>query len=807
MRIQRWLLVPLVLALLGVVGPAYADGDPTVIDRGRNVYEVDGRQGDIADLLPAEDVAKIRQLQTGTTGVQLLSRPSPDDQAVLAGVGATLGFLSLQDGSIVRVDTRVFNRVLPLGLLGRAGGPFWLNDRVLGVIGVDVEALGSEDEIAFGLIAIDRVTGDVDLFAIPGYPQGEVPIAAAPNGRYLLFARLPDIAGEGEARIPRVARVPSNWSRPVATARAAVVEGLAAQIDAFVGRRPRLSGLMAWSDQLQDDEGDDSMALAEEATLYALDTESGEQRDLHSFPLSTGPVSFAFTPDGSRLAGAFLQFLDYRTEPDARDERLPYDGARISEQVYRDATGNLPPGENPLLQGNTLETFELATGAHQAVRAADGDGSLLLFPSWSTDNQTLMVEVHSPGHVAGRRYPVYTPQFIEGLSLRFYNAQLREVGHFAAPQISSPTTINTFISPDELIMVAQNGTDTHPYYYNRATGEFRNLADRAGYYGSVLATRLSRQIVYVQQSVTEPPEIYRKGWSGGGLARLTWVNEELRLASKTRQEPVAFTLRNGQVRRGFLVQPADAPFPPRNRPVVVWQEGGPGGTMNNVWLGLVEVPYTLLPNFGFSVLVVPLSGRYGLGPRAYSALYDRANFGQTDIDEQAEIARQMIAKGWTSASKLGITGCSYGGYFVWQSITRHPDLYAAANPQCALIDSIVEWNRGYAALMPYIEGLPPWNALEEYRRDSPIYNADKVKAAVLSFHGTRDFLPITLNENIHLQVVNRNVPAKMLKFILAGHGLVSVFPDPEGEDVRLLPRKYEAYAAQEQILWFRQYLK
>ncbi|MBC8076555.1 MAG: prolyl oligopeptidase family serine peptidase, partial [Chloroflexales bacterium] len=610
-----------------------------------------------------------------------------------------------------------------------------------------------------------------------------------------------------EERIPRVAHVPGSWPRPDAALRAAVVEGLAQQIDAFVQRRPRLSGLMAWSEQLQDEGADESLALADEATLYVLDTESGEQRDLRTFPLSTGPVSFGFTPDGTRLAATFLQFLDYRAEPDARDEQLPYDGARISEQVYRDVTGNLPPAENPLLQYNTLETFDLGTGEQQVVRAADTGGSLLLYPSWSTDNQTLLVEAHTPGRVAGRRYPIYTPQFIEGLSLRFYNAQLQEVGRFTSPQTTAVSSIHSFLSPDEVLIVAQNGTDTHPYYYNRITGEFRNLADRAGFYGSVVSTRLSRQIVYVQQSVTEPPEAYHKSWDGTGLARLTWVNEELRQSSNLRQEPVAFTLRNGQVRRGFLVQPADATFPPKNRPVVVWQEGGPGGVMYNRWIGIVELPYTLLPSFGFSVLVVPLAGRDGLGPRAYSALYDGTNFGQVDIDEQAEIARQMIAKGWTTSSKLGITGCSYGGYFVWQSIVRHPDLYAAANPQCALVDDIAEWTRGYAALMPYIQGLPPWNALEEYRRDSPIYNAGKVKAAVLSFHGTRDFLPITLNENIHLQVVNRNVPSKMLKFILAGHGLVSVFPDPEGADVRLLPRKYEAYAAQEQILWFRQYLK
>jgi dipeptidyl aminopeptidase/acylaminoacyl peptidase len=247
-----------------------------------------------------------------------------------------------------------------------------------------------------------------------------------------------------------------------------------------------------------------------------------------------------------------------------------------------------------------------------------------------------------------------------------------------------------------------------------------------------------------------------------------------------------------------LIQPADAPFPPRDVRIVVWQEGGPGIPMTNDWAANVENPYALLPNLGVAVLVVPLSGRYGLGPRVYSALYDGANFGQIDIDEQAQIVRQMIARRWTSKGKVGITGCSYGGYFTLQSLIRHPDLYAAANAQCAILDNVVEWSRGFSHLLPYIEGVPPWAADAEYRRDSPIYNADKITTPLLTFHGTNDFLPITQNENMHLQLVNRNLPAKMLKFVGTGHGLVR-----NGE----IEQAYELYAAQEQILWFRKYLK
>lgn len=95
--------------------------------------------------------------------------------------------------------------------------------------------------------------------------------------------------------------------------------------------------------------------------------------------------------------------------------------------------------------------------------------------------------------------------------------------------------------------------------------------------------------------------------------------------------------------------------------------------------------------------------------------------------------------------------------------------------------------------MPYIQGLPPWSNLEEYRRDSPIYNTDRIKTPVLTFQGTEDFLPITLGENVHNQIWNRGVPAKMVKFLGDGHGL-------SRDD-------YQIYAAQEQLIWFRTYLR
>jgi dipeptidyl aminopeptidase/acylaminoacyl peptidase len=439
--------------------------------------------------------------------------------------------------------------------------------------------------------------------------------------------------------------------------------------------------------------------------------------------------------------------------------------------------------------------IDFGSGATQVLRPSGVAPPILGAEDWSTDNRTLMVKAWHPARLKGRTHPIYTPQFVERTSYRFYDTALSEVGRLESELFAGgffAEAVAEFVSPDEVIFRALKGTDRHPYYYNRVSGELRNMGDRPGSYWNVFSTNRSRQIVFMHTSFTEPPDIYRLGWDGKALARLTWLNEELRLFASLRQDAVSFTLRNGQVRSGVLIQPAGAPFPPRNRPIVVWQEGGPGPAMVSYWRSNVENPYALLPGLGVALLVTPLAGRPGYSTAAFNALADNANYGQLDIDEQAEIVRQMVQRGWTSSGKVGITGCSYGGYFALQSLARHPGLYAAANPQCALIDMITEWTRGYDRLMPYLMGLPPYNAPAEYRRDSPAYNAAAIDAAVLTFHGTEDYLPIVQNENLHLQLVNRELPARMLRFLGEGHGL--------GDGANQL------YAAQEQISWFREYL-
>jgi dipeptidyl aminopeptidase/acylaminoacyl peptidase len=774
MRLKSTLFVLFAMALLATAGgPALAQGgNPVVIDQGNNIYLVDGTKGLPPDLLPTDEVEKIARLQGVPGGANVLLSPvSPDDKTVLAIRVGGKGFLNIEDGTSVPFT--------PIDTAGQLSNFFWLDDDTLGLYAV------SKSTGLPTLYTSDRRTGQGRELGALGIAN-QVPVFASSDGRKVLLASVPPVnpANPSAALVAQPADAIAPTVPAAASYSSAGRLGLMPQ--APVGTRARaLLDFAALFDPL----GGGKSVIKAGSVLSVLDTATGERHEVAQIGPGSVVAEASFSQDGSQFA-LVIAVEDV-------DASRGIDGALQSDLAYRDATGNLPPAQNPWLQHNQLVLLDFPSGQVRTVRAADGDGAVFVGVSWSTDNHTLVTRMETPGNLRGRRYPQYYPQYRSGSHLRFWGATtLKEIRRLERSEIDHTSAaparqIVQFVSPDEVIIESQNRLDRQPFYYNLRSGEFRTIADRAGSYFSVRATRRSREIVFAYTSFTNPVEVYRMGWDGTGLGRLTWDNEAMRQYSRTKQQPVSFTLRDGTTHSGVLIMPADAPFPPKNLPIIAWQEGGPTLEMVNAWQSTIESPFALLPNFGFGLLVVPLYGRYGVGHERFEALYDGTNFGQIDIDAMSEIVGQLRARGW--ASKVGITGCSYGGYFTTQSITRHPTTYDAAHTMCSMIDLVTEWSRGYPTVGPYFEGLPPQANLAEYRRDSPAYNADKVRTPLLAFHGTADFLPVTLMENFMLQVINNKVPAKLLKFEQAPHGFIAIPP-------------YELYGAQEQLIWFRTYL-
>lgn len=729
-------------------------------------------------LLPPEEVERIATLQ-GAGDAALLSAISPDGQTVFA-VAATEDdtipvMLNINDGSAVTIAG--LGGIFPLTNL------VWLSNEQLTGVGLSIFGLFSGNP--FVRFTIVSTTGDVQIDELTGLD--DLPISLAPNGTRLLVDTAFTLREEEEevevsiaateaAILDRLQRNPGalspfNLHVPVLPERERAPE------------LARFAHLLA----LQDNRYTALQVSEDTVDLAILDLPTGQVTPLVSLSDQTfATAAPAWSPDSNQIAVTYTIF-----------EQLQRGEVSLGTLITQDTLGNQPPAENPFFTGNVLDVFDVSTGevARRTQRAADGNGDIYMSAHWAPDGQTLAVKMGRPAVLAGRTHPIYTFQFISEAYLRFYDRAGNQTGTFDTPQTSYPGSAVIFAGPDELLINTFDGASGAIYYHNRQTGLVQQLGPFPGFYRQVQVTNnVQRQMVFVFDSLLIMPEIYRMGWDGQNIAALTTINAERNAANAVQANPVSFTLANGQVRQGYLVQPAGNPFPPQNEPVVVWQEGGPGVPMLNRYGANVENPYNLLPNFGINVLVMPFSGRPGQGGAFFDALADGDNFGAIDVDEAAEVVRQMIDLGWTSNGQVGVTGCSYGGYFTAQSIARHPGLYAAANPQCGLYDNFTEWQTGFQGLISYLQGAPPLDAPLEYALDSPGYIGGQVTdTATLIFHGTDDFLAINIAETYHEVIRQTGSPVLMLRYQDEGHGL--------GE------RASQLYAAQAQIAWFRQYLQ
>ncbi len=690
--------------------------------------------------LEAAEAQKLAQLQAVTSST-ILSDVSPDDGSILvstsAGDEAQWAFVDVNEGLLTPVDRAALD-LQPLTEIR------W-SDNHTAVYVSDGDADGPV------LVSLDRNRGSVvtRTLDLPGFP-----ISMAPNGSRLVLAIRPHSEERSRRALtpsPFDIRLQRPWLEPPGPE----------HFDA--GRTP-----------LQVSSGP--------VTLVTLDLSSGQTAEMLTMPEGSGVISIGWMEDGSKLALVRTTI-----------SRLGHEGNLLSEVETQDALGLIAPEKNPFLQGNVVDTFDFARHDYRsgALKAGAGDGYTFARAAWSTDGKTLMAQVQRPSKLTGRRYPIY--QAADRSALRFYDANLKPSGTFDRPELEAPNlSLPRWVSPDEMIVAAPYGLSFRLYYYNRVSGEFRQLSIEDGTYYQFRATHHSRKVVYRFSSFQTPPELYRIGWDGGEPRPLTALNTGVTHENQIRADKVTFTMRSGARRSGYILQPAGAPFPPRNTPMIVWQQGGPGFSMTNEWASNVEQPFNLLPNFGMALLMLPLPGREGFGPGFYDDLANGRNFGAVDVDEAAEAVEQMIARGYTSRGKVGITGCSYGGFFTSQSITRHPRMYAAANSQCTLLDLFAEWQFGQTVLLSYLEGRPPTADAAEYTRDSPVYNAVRVRTPLLLFAGTRDFLPASISANFHDQIAAGGWPVELLLWEGEGHGLQA--------------RNSQFAAAQAQIQWFRRYL-
>jgi dipeptidyl-peptidase-4 len=139
----------------------------------------------------------------------------------------------------------------------------------------------------------------------------------------------------------------------------------------------------------------------------------------------------------------------------------------------------------------------------------------------------------------------------------------------------------------------------------------------------------------------------------------------------------------------------------------------------------------VLAQRGFVIWELDNRGSAGRGHAFETPLFRQ--FGKTELADQLDGVRYLLAQGFVDPARIGIHGWSYGGYMTLYSLLNAPDMFRAGIAGAP----VTNW-RNYDTI--YTErylGLPSENA-EGYQASSVAEQAGKLNAKLLMLHNIED---------------------------------------------------------------------
>jgi dipeptidyl aminopeptidase/acylaminoacyl peptidase len=198
-----------------------------------------------------------------------------------------------------------------------------------------------------------------------------------------------------------------------------------------------------------------------------------------------------------------------------------------------------------------------------------------------------------------------------------------------------------------------------------------------------------------------------------------------------------------------------------------------GGVHGNLGAGNIHILRELLAQ-GYAVLAPEYRGSSGYG-KEYWQLID---YGGREV-EDVFAGKQWMQENYDSIDpqRVGIMGWSHGGLITLMNLFAHPKDFQvgyAGVPVCDLVARMGYKGQGYRDLFsaPYHIGKTAEDDVNEYRRRSPAWNADKLRTPLL-VHTTTNDEDVNVLEVEHLikalKAAGRKFEHKVYKDAPGGH--------------------------------------
>lgn len=264
---------------------------------------------------------------------------------------------------------------------------------------------------------------------------------------------------------------------------------------------------------------------------------------------------------------------------------------------------------------------------------------------------------------------------------------------------------------------------------------------------------------------------YFYGLKTDKLEKITDVSPWLDEKEMAEVTPIEFKSRDGMTIHGYLTLPKGMTLETaKNLPTIINPHGGPWA--RDSWGFNPEAQF--YANRGYAVLQMNFRGSVGYGRKFWEASFKK--WGQEMQNDVTDGTKWLIEKGIADSKRVAILGGSYGGYATLMGLIREPELYACG------IDYV-----GVSNLFTFMKTIPPyWKPMLDmmyemvgnpqtdslmFVENSPVYNADKIKAPLMVAQGAND---PRVNKDESDQMVEamkkRNIDVEYLVKDNEGHG-------------------------------------